>query len=167
MLIPPALATGRLTIVTNAMAREVTTNDEGLATGVSYVETATGATSTCAARIVVLAASACESARLLLNSKSTRLPDGLANSSGVVGRYLTDTVGTSVAGFVPSLVDLPPHNEDGVGGMHVYVPWWLNNKKLDFPRGYHIELVGRPRHAELRLRAAASSRCRAAATASR
>jgi choline dehydrogenase-like flavoprotein len=35
-----------------------------------------------------------------------------------------------------------PHNEDGVGGMHLYVPWWLDNKKLDFPRGYHIELGG-------------------------
>ncbi len=57
-------------------------------------------------------------------------------------RYLTDTVGTSVGGFIPSLVDLPPHNEDGVGGMHVYVPWWLDNRTLDFPRGYHIEIWG-------------------------
>ena len=35
-----------------------------------------------------------------------------------------------------------PHNEDGVGGAHLYMPWWLDNKKLDFPRGYHIELGG-------------------------
>jgi choline dehydrogenase-like flavoprotein len=35
-----------------------------------------------------------------------------------------------------------PHNEDGVGGMHLYMPWWLDNKKLDFPRGYHIEVWG-------------------------
>ena len=34
------------------------------------------------------------------------------------------------------------YNEDGVGGFHVYSPWWLDNKKLDFPRGYHIELWG-------------------------
>jgi len=142
VLLPPALATGKLTILTGAMAREVTTNDEGLATGVSYVEKATGKDKHVRARIVVLAASACESARLLLNSKSSRHPGGLANSSGAVGRYLTDSTGTSVGGFIPSLVDLPPHNEDGVGGMHVYVPWWLDNRKLDFPRGYHVELGG-------------------------
>ena len=39
-------------------------------------------------------------------------------------------------------MDLPPHNEDGVGGMHLYMPWWLDNRKLDFPRGYHIEFGG-------------------------
>ena len=94
------------------------------------------------AQVVVLAASACESARLLLNSKSTRHPDGLANASGTVGRYLTDTTGTSVHGHIPALEGLPPHNEDGVGGMHVYMPWWLDNQKLDFPRGYHIEPWG-------------------------
>jgi choline dehydrogenase-like flavoprotein len=37
---------------------------------------------------------------------------------------------------------LPSHNEDGVGGMHLYMPWWLDNRKLDFPRGYHIEFGG-------------------------
>jgi choline dehydrogenase-like flavoprotein len=40
------------------------------------------------------------------------------------------------------MVDHVPHNEDGVGGMHLYMPWWLDNKKLDFPRGYHIEVGG-------------------------
>jgi choline dehydrogenase-like flavoprotein len=142
VLLPPALATGKLTIVTGAMAREVLTNDEGLATGVSYVDTATGQVREVRARIVVLAASACESARLLLNSKSTRHPNGLANSSGTVGKYLTDTLGTGLGGQIPALEGQPSYNQDGVGGMHMYVPWWLDNKKLDFPRGYHIELYG-------------------------
>ena len=133
VLLPPALKTGKLKIVTGAMAREVVTDGEGLATGVSYVNTATGAEETVRARVVVLAASACESARLLLNSKSPRHPNGLANSSGVVGRYLTDTPGTSISGQVPSLEGLPPHNDDGIGGMHMYMPWWLDNRKLDFP----------------------------------
>jgi choline dehydrogenase-like flavoprotein len=94
------------------------------------------------ARIVVLAASACESARLLLNSKSAKFPQGLANSSGTVGKYLTDSTGTSVRGIIPALMDSIPHNEDGTGGMHLYTPWWLDNRKLDFPRGYHIEPSG-------------------------
>jgi len=142
VLIAPALATGRLTLLTNSMAREVTVGPDGLATGISYIDKASGEERHVAARVVVLAASAFESARLLLNSKSSRFPQGLANSSGVVGKYITDTTGTDVSGFIPAMVDHVPHNEDGVGGMHVYMPWWLDNKKLDFPRGYHIEVGG-------------------------
>jgi choline dehydrogenase-like flavoprotein len=142
VLIAPALATGKLTLITNAMAREVSTDAAGLATGVTYVDKTAGAERHVRARVVVLAASALESARLLLNSRSSRFPQGLANSSGVVGRYITDTTGTDVAGFIPALEGNPPHNEDGVGGMHLYMPWWLDNRKLDFPRGYHIEVWG-------------------------
>lgn len=142
VLLPPALATGRLTLVTNAMARQVTLGANGLADGVVYVDKTTGTDQRVRARVVVLAASACESARLLLNSKSARFPHGLANSSGVVGKYLTDTTGTDVAGFIPRLENGIPHNEDGVGGGHLYCPWWLDNTTLDFPRGYHIEIWG-------------------------
>ena len=142
VLLPPALATKRLTMVTNAMAREVTVGDDGLATGVTYVDKNTGRENHVRGRIVVMAASACETARLLLNSKSTRFPEGLGNSSGIVGKYLTDTTGTSVRGFIPKMMNGVPHNEDGASGSHLYMPWWGDNKKLDFPRGYHIELGG-------------------------
>jgi choline dehydrogenase-like flavoprotein len=142
VLLPPALATGKLRIITNAMAREVLTDEGGLATGVSYVNRTDRRDYAVRARIVVLAASTCETARLLLNSKSGRFPDGLANSSGVVGRYLTDSTGLSVSGHIPKMEDGVPHNEDGTGGAHLYMPWWLDNRKLDFPRGYHIELSG-------------------------
>jgi choline dehydrogenase-like flavoprotein len=142
VLIPPALKTGRLKIVTGAMAREVTIDEAGLANGVTYVDKKTARDNHVRARIVVVAGGACESARLLLNSKSGKFPHGLANSSGAVGKYLMDSTGTSVSGFIPKLMDGTPHNEDGVGGMHLYTPWWLDNGKLDFPRGYHIELGG-------------------------
>ena len=142
VFLPPALATGKLKIVTGAMVREVNTNREGRATGVSYVDVTSGTEVTVRSKVVVLAASACESARLLLNSKSPRHPNGLANGSGAVGRYLTDTPGTSIRGYIPALANLPAHNEDGTGGLHLYMPWWLDNKKLDFPRGYHFEFGG-------------------------
>jgi len=142
VLLPPALATGRLHIITNAMAREVLSDESGLAAGVSYVNRSDRRDYAVRARTVVLAASACESARLLLNSKSSRFPDGLANSSGTVGRSLTDSTGLTVSGFIPKLARGVPHNEDGVGGAHLYMPWWLDNRTLDFPRGYHIELGG-------------------------
>jgi choline dehydrogenase-like flavoprotein len=81
--------------------------------------------------------------RLLLNSKSNRFPNGLANSSGLVGKYLMDTVGASWSGQIPAFENLPLHNEDGAGGAHTYVPWWLYQQqlagKLGFARGYHIE----------------------------
>jgi choline dehydrogenase-like flavoprotein len=142
VLIPPALKTGRLDIIPNAMAREVLTDKEGLATAVSYVDTTDRQEYQVQAKTVVLAASACESARLLLNSKSSRFPNGLANSSDVVGKYLMDSTGASTAGLFPQMMNGHPHNEDGTGGMHLYMPWWLNDKKLDFPRGYHIEFGG-------------------------
>lgn len=141
VLLPPALETGNLTIINNAMVREVTYRD-GKASGVSYVNKEDHKEYKVRAKVVVLAASACESARLLLNSKSPDFPDGLANSSGVVGKYLMDTTGTSVAGLIPELMDMPAHNEDGTGGMHLYIPWWLDNSDLDFARGYHVELWG-------------------------
>ena len=142
VMMPPALKTGKLTIVPNAMAREVMTGDDGLATGVAYIDTEKLTETHVRARIVVLAASCCESARLLLNSTSSRFPNGLANSSGVVGKFLTDSTGLSVRGFIPKLMDLPRYNSDGSGGAHLYVPWWGEKMKLDFPRGYHIELSG-------------------------
>jgi choline dehydrogenase-like flavoprotein len=142
VLIAPALASGKLTLVTNAMAREVTVDRTGRASGVTYVDKTTGADRHVRAKVVALGASAFESARLLVNSRSSLFPNGLANASGTVGRYITDTTGTDVGGFLPKLMDHVPHNHDGVGGMHLYMPWWLDNAKLDFPRGYHIEVWG-------------------------
>jgi choline dehydrogenase-like flavoprotein len=142
VLVNPAMATGKVDVFDNAMVREVMTNNQGLATGVSYVNKNDLQEYQVKGRTVILAASACESSRLLLNSKSARHPNGLANSSGVVGKYLHDSTGASMSGVLPQLFGRKRYNEDGVGGMHVYSPWWLDNKKLDFPRGYHIEYWG-------------------------
>lgn len=142
VLVNPALETGNVDVIPHAMAREVITNEQGLATGISYVDKNDLQEYVIHAKVVVLAASACESARLLLNSKSTRHPNGLANSSNVVGKYLHDSTGVAIGGVMPQLFGRKRYNEDGVGGMHLYSPWWLDNKKLDFPRGYHIEYWG-------------------------
>jgi len=136
------MKTGNLTVIDNAMVREVLTNDEGKATGVSYVDTKDLHEHTVQGKLVVLGASACESARLMLNSKSAAHPGGLGNSSGLGGRYLHDSTGASAGGFLPQLLDRKRYNEDGVGSVHIYSPWWADNNKLDFPRGYHIEYGG-------------------------
>ncbi len=142
VLVKPALLSGNVDLVTNAMAREVLTNASGQATGISYVDKKDLQEYQVFGKIVVLAASTCETARLLLNSKSRQHPNGLANSSDVVGKYLHDSTGAGMGGLIPALFNRKRYNEDGVGGMHVYTPWWLDNKKLDFPRGYHIEYGG-------------------------
>lgn len=141
-LIKPAGKTNNLDVIVNAMVREVLTDLNGLATGVSYVAKDDLQEYQVKAKVVVLAASACESARLLLNSKSKAHPNGLANASNVVGKYLHDSTGVGLGGVVPKLFNRKRYNEDGVGGLHLYSPWWLDNKKLDFPRGYHIEYYG-------------------------
>ena len=141
-LIFPAQKSGQVDLYTNCMVKSVTTNDEGLATGVSYINKEDRKEYELKAKTVVLGASACSSARILLNSKSKQHPNGLGNSSDVVGRYLHDSTGAGRAAFIPALMDRKVYNEDGVGGMHVYTPWWLDNKKLDFPRGYHVEIWG-------------------------
>jgi len=142
VLVNPAVKTGNVDVIANAMVREVLTNEKGEATGVSYVSKEDLQEYQLSARVVILAASAGESARLLLNSKSSFHPNGLANASNVVGKYLHDSTGVAMGGVLPKLFNRKRYNEDGVGGLHLYSPWWLDNKKLNFPRGYHIEYWG-------------------------
>jgi choline dehydrogenase-like flavoprotein len=146
VLIPPAILTGNLDVMTDAMVREVTVDKAGKATGVHYIDRVTRQDCHAKAKVVILAASGCESARILLNSKSASFPNGLGNSSGLVGRYLMDSVGAKVIGHIPALENVPAHNEDGASAMHLYMPWWGYQQqkagKLDFPRGYHIEFNG-------------------------
>ena len=142
VMIPVAQATGRFTMIANAMARELVAGKSGKVEAVSYIDKATRRENLVYAKAFVVAASACESARLLLNSRSSSFPDGLANSSGVVGRYLTDSVGSSLTGYFPQLAQVQAHTHDGVGGMHMYMPWWRFGGKNEFLRGYHIEFGG-------------------------
>jgi choline dehydrogenase-like flavoprotein len=146
VLIPPAMATGNVTLVTDAMVREVTVDKQGRASGVHYIDKLTRVDHHVTAKVVVLAASACETSRIMLNSKSALFPNGIANGSGVVGKYLMDTVGAGLSAQIPRLEGLPPINEDGTAGIHMYMPWWLYGDqatgKMNFARGYHIEFGG-------------------------
>lgn len=145
-LIPWAKATGNLTVQTGAMVYEVTLDASGKARGVRYIDKATGAHREARGRVVVLSASTGETARILLNSRPNGRSEGLANSSGQVGRNLMDTVGSHVSAHVPALEGRPIYNEDGAMGLHTYIPFWLYGDqaagRLDFPRGYHVETGG-------------------------
>ncbi|MEM1321318.1 MAG: GMC family oxidoreductase [Bacteroidota bacterium] len=142
LIFPAQKAGGQIDLFTNCMVSKVTVDAEGKATGVAYINKEDRRLYELKGKVVVLAASACSTARILLNSKSSQHPNGLGNSSNVVGKYLHDSTGASRMAFIPALMNRKLYNEDGVGGMHVYSPWWLDNKKLDFARGYHIEIWG-------------------------
>jgi choline dehydrogenase-like flavoprotein len=138
----PAMKTGRVTLLSDSMARELITDASGKVVAVSYIDKATGEERQVRCRSVVLSAAAPESARLLLNSKSSRHPQGIGNSGGNVGKYLTDTVGLGVSGTVPYMRGAPPFASQGYGS-HLYIPWWkTDHSQLDFPLGYHAEVGG-------------------------
>jgi choline dehydrogenase-like flavoprotein len=141
-LVHPAMKSGKVDLYTHSMVRKVTTDETGKATGVSFVNTKDMKEYKLKSRVVVLGASSCESSRIMMNSKSKSHPNGIGGDSGVLGRYLHDSTGASRSGILPDMIDRERYNEDGVGGLHMYTPWWLDNKKLDFARGYHIEYWG-------------------------
>jgi choline dehydrogenase-like flavoprotein len=105
-----AVATGKCTLITNAMVHQVMMDaDHRRATGVRYVDRVTRQTREVRARAVVLCAQALESVRILLNSKTRQQAEGLGNSSGTLGRYLMDHlwVAGGARGDFPDLKDLP------------------------------------------------------------
>jgi choline dehydrogenase-like flavoprotein len=145
-LLPWSKATGNLAVQTGAMVYEVMLDAKGKASGVRYIDKATGKHREAKGRVVILAASTGETARILLNSKPNGRSEGLANSSGQVGRNLMDTVGSNVSAYFPKLEGRPIYNEDGAMGLHAYIPFWQYKEvaagKYDTPRGYHVEIGG-------------------------
>ncbi len=143
-LTEPALATGRLRIVDNAVVARVTVDDKGRANGVQYFDRETGQERQVRARVVVMAASCIDSTRILLNSKSQRHPNGIGNGSDTVGRYLSEQVRLHMFGFVPELLGAPVQNDDGIGGEHVYLPRFnhRDGRKRDYLRGFGMQFWG-------------------------
>ena len=109
-MIYPAADTGNLTLRTNAVVREVTVDPQtGKASGVHFIDSETMKDYNVRAKVVVVAASTLESARLLLLSKSRLYPNGLANSSGHVGHNFCEHImGPGVTGQAKDLVGKPP-----------------------------------------------------------
>jgi choline dehydrogenase-like flavoprotein len=132
-----ALATGRCRLRTNAVVTGILTDDRSSSvTGVRFVERVTRQTREVSAAVVILCASAIESARLLLASATREQPDGLANSSGVVGRFLMDHTHLSgIHGTMP--LDEPVRTRSWS-----YIPRFRNvgSKLAPFVRGYGIQV---------------------------
>lgn len=136
--IPRLLRRKNFTLRTNAAVHQVLVDREGRARGVSFIDSTTGKDYEKRARSVLLGASTVESCRILLNSRSRFHPNGLANSSGCLGRYILDSVKSgAVSGLLPVLKGRDVINEDGAGS-HVFIPRFNWNRKNDYQGGYII-----------------------------
>jgi choline dehydrogenase-like flavoprotein len=139
-LIPQALETGNLELRANAVVARILVDDRGRASFVQYFDRKTGAERQVKARVVVLGASAMDSTRILLNSKSKRYPNGLGNGSDQLGRNFCEQQMVHVKGFLPQLYGRGYSNDDGIGGEHVYVPRF--NHRPDRPRPDYLRGFG-------------------------
>ncbi|HMZ82091.1 MAG TPA: GMC family oxidoreductase [Acidobacteriota bacterium] len=120
-----ALQTGKLTLRPDSVVTEVLSNPAGQATGVRLINRKTRNVEVLNAKIVVLAASAIETARILLNSKSPGKRYSLANQSGLIGHYLTESIGVLVEGLLPQLKGTPVGDITSTGE-HGLIPRWVN-----------------------------------------
>ena len=138
--LPAALATGRLTVVTDAVVTSVEYDPaRGRVTGVLVVDRLTREGRTYSARMVFLNASSINTATLLLNSRSDAFPRGLANSSDQVGRNLMDHVSTRpIVGRWPGFRDEPDPGERPTG---IYIPRYAHVTETDKPylRGFGMQ----------------------------
>jgi choline dehydrogenase-like flavoprotein len=138
-LIYPAFSTGRLHVVDNAVAARVLVDESGRANGVQYFNRLTKEEYKVYGKRVIVAASTIDSTRILLNSKSAKYPNGIANSNDVIGRYLTEQIRFHMYGFVPELLGGPTQNDDGIGGEHVYLPRVVAKSKRPYLRGFGMQ----------------------------
>jgi choline dehydrogenase-like flavoprotein len=141
-LIYPALDTGRLALRTGSIAREVTVDPAtGKARGVAFLDAGSGEALEAKGRVVILAASTLESARLMLLSRSRQHPNGIGNSSGHVGHNFCEHVmGPGVFGIVKDLAGKPRTIDDGrPGGFYIARFRNLKDRHPSFIRGYGFE----------------------------
>ncbi len=142
--LPVAAATGRLTLRPNSIVRHIIVDpNTGKAKGVSVIDRVTHQELEFFGKVIVVAASTLESTRILLNSKSRQHPNGLGNSSGVLGHYLVDHFGgIGASGYFHVLAGREPENEDGKAA-GLFIPRFRNlNKETRHPkfiRGYGFE----------------------------
>lgn len=134
--IPRAEATGNLDLRTECRAVRIEHGPSGRVTGVVYRDSQ-GVEQRQKARIVCVACNSIETPRLLLLSESSRFPDGLANSSGQVGRNFCCHTG----GFVWGVFNEPIHFWRGTTLAGIVEDETVNDPKRGFVGGYHLELA--------------------------
>jgi choline dehydrogenase-like flavoprotein len=134
----PAVKTGRLAIVPNAIVREVVLTAENRVSGVRYLDRNTKKEGEINARTVVVSCACVQSVALLLMSKSRRYPAGLANSSGQLGKNFIPHFTGGVEIFLKDLIGKPTSNDEGFLD-HAYIPSFMHNRKRDYARSFGMQ----------------------------
>jgi choline dehydrogenase-like flavoprotein len=134
----PALKTGHLDLYPNSIVREVVVSNENRVTGVRFLNRTTHAEGELHGRSVVVACACAQSVAVLLMSKSTLYPNGLANSSGELGRNFIPHFTGGVEVFLKDLVGRPTTDDEGFLD-HAYVPSFMHNRKRDFARSFGMQ----------------------------
>jgi choline dehydrogenase-like flavoprotein len=140
-MLPKAEKTGNFTLMENKLVRELMADRSGNIRCAAVVDTVTREEQEICARIFALCCGAVEGPRLLLNSRSPRFPDGIGNSSGLVGHGLTGHAASNVLGYLEELEGAAPVNNDGALD-HAFIPRFnhLDGKKRDFVGGYQFQM---------------------------
>lgn len=137
--IPAALGTGKLVLATGAVVREIELEEAGdRVRSVIYIYAPTGQEYRVRARVIALACGSVEDARILLMSKSRRFPQGLANSSGWVGKNLVSEMGLGIFGYLESMVGGRVVNDDGTGTHGAIANLYYEKNSPHFARGYGL-----------------------------
>ena len=134
----PALKTGKLEIFHNSIVREVTVNEENRATGVSFLNRETKAEGEVRGRVVVVSCACVQSVALLLMSKSRLYPNGLANSSGHLGKHFIPHFTGGVQCFLTDFIGKGGVNDEGFLD-HAYVPSFMHGRKRDYARSFGVQ----------------------------
>ncbi len=143
-VIPQAMATGKLTLRLNSPARKILVDKDGLVSGVSIIDRATGREEEIRARIIVVCCAAIESPRLLLNSACEKYPNGLANERDLVGRFLSGHITAGATGYLKQLIGRDTFTGDGATD-HAYIPRFNHLRdrggdKRDYVGGWGMQM---------------------------
>ncbi len=143
VLIPKLQERSNFTLRPNSAVHTVLMDaNTGKARGVTYIDTENKQEYEAYGKAVVLGASMIESIRILFNSRNREYPEGLANTSGTLGRYLTEHVAfNNIEGFFPQLAGRPTTNDDGPGESSLYIPRYNygHGSKKKYLRGWRFD----------------------------
>jgi choline dehydrogenase-like flavoprotein len=134
----PALKTGKLTLRPNSIVYDLAISDEARVNEVRFFDRETRSENVAKGKVVVVACACAQSVALLLMSKSSRFPTGLANSSGQLGKNFVPHITAGIEAFLGDFIGKPSVNDEGFLD-HAYIPSFMHAKKRDYPRSFGVQ----------------------------
>ena len=134
----PASRSGRLTMQPNSIVYELATSSEAKVNEVRFFDRETRKQGAIKGRVIVVACACAQSVALLLMSKSSLFPNGLANSSGQLGKNFIPHITAGFEAFLHDSIGKPTVNDEGFLD-HAYIPSFMHDRKRDYARSFGIQ----------------------------